>query len=104
MCFDIGSFARLFQHVANFGADRMRESDMRDDAFAEECRLLCSRTGAIKELVRYDHVERRVLLLQRPDCRSGQDALDAKQLHAVDVRAKRHFSRRESMATSMTRQ
>src|ERR1043165_7567253 len=82
----------------------MRESDVRDDAFTEKCGLSGARPRTIKELVRDEHVERRVLLLQRSDRGSRQDALDAEQLHAVDVRAKRHFSRRESMTQSMTRQ
>src|SRR5690349_14326149 len=82
----------------------MRKGNMRDYAVPEEGRLFSARSRAIKELVRDDHVERRVLLLQRPDRGSGQEALDTEQLHAVDVRAKRHFSRREPMAQAMTRQ
>src|ERR1041384_8588591 len=82
----------------------MRESELPHDPFAKKCRLARARPRPIKELVRDDHIERRVLLLQGPDRGSRQDALDAEQLHAVNIRAKRHLSRCESMTQSMTRQ
>src|SRR5258707_7443279 len=82
----------------------MRKRDVRDHAVAKERRLSRSGAGAIEKLIRNHHVERRILLLQRTDRGSRQDALDSQKLHRVDVRAKRNFRGREPMTDAMTRQ
>src|SRR6185369_1328190 len=82
----------------------MRKRNVRDNAFAKERRLFHTPTCPIEKLIRNHHVERRVLLLQRSDCRRRENTLDTKQLHRIDVRAEWNFSRRQAMTTSVTRQ
>src|SRR6185369_4941403 len=57
----------------------------------------------IEKLIRNHHIQRRILLLQRTNRRSRENTLDTKQLHRIDVRAKRNFCRRESMTTPVSR-
>src|SRR5215213_11778793 len=61
-------------------------------------------TRAVKELIRNDHIERRVLFLQRADSRGRQNTLDAEQLHPIDVRTERQVGRRIPVPAPMPRQ
>ena len=81
----------------------MSECHVRDNAFAEESRFRHAASRPIEKLIRDDHVEGCVLFLQRPNGRGRKDSLDAQQLHAIDVRAKRNFCRRESMSDAVPR-
>src|SRR6185369_6771478 len=82
----------------------MRKRNVRDNAFAKERRLFHASTCPIEKLIRNHHVERRVLLLQRSDCRRRENTLDTKQLHRIDIRAEWNFRRRQAMTTPVTRQ
>src|SRR5438034_154960 len=100
MHFHFGHFAGLFEHIAQGATHRMRERDMSDDAFAKESRFARPRAGAVEKLFGNNHVERRILLLQRTDRGRGQDALDAKQFHRIDVSAKWNFGWRKAVTAA----
>src|SRR5207244_13453595 len=86
----LNSLARFFQDIAEMLADGMRESHMRHESVSKGCRLMRPRTRAVKELFGNNHVSWRVLLLQRANCLSRKNPLDAEQLHAIDIRADTH--------------
>src|SRR5215207_9772136 len=96
--------AGLLQHVAHIMTDRVRERDVADDALAEEGRFVRARAGAVEELVGDDHVERRVLLLERADGRGRKYPLDAEQLHGVDVGAEGQLGRQVLVPAAVARQ
>src|SRR3954452_19368649 len=82
------------------GADRIGETDVRDDAVAEEGVGAVAR--AVDELVREDDVGRRVLLFHRADRAGGEDRVDAEELEAEEIRAVIQFAGREAVAASVT--
>src|SRR5262249_38663758 len=96
--------ACLLQHISESPANRMRKRHVRHNPFAKKRRLLHAPAGPIEKLIGNHHIERRILFLQRSDCRRRENTLNTKELHRIDVRAKWNFCRRESMTTPVTRQ
>src|SRR5215212_12193053 len=82
----------------------MCKRNVRDNSLTKERRLLHTPARAIEELIGNDHIERRILLLQRSNRRGRENTLDTKQLHRIDVRAKWNFCRRKTMTAPVTRQ
>src|SRR6266496_1603546 len=76
---------------------------MRYDAVTEEGRFANPGSGAIEKLIRYHHVERSVLLLQRPHRGSRQYALHTQQLHSINVCPKGHLCGREAVSLAVSR-
>ena len=91
----------LPHRVAQDWAIWVREGDVGDDAFVEECPGPA--TGPVDQLVRHDHVQRPDPLLQAADGADGYDTLDAQGLQCVDVGPRRKIARGDLVAPSMPR-
>ena len=88
--------------LCEVAADRMREPDVRNQAAAEE--RADAAIGPIEELIGHEDIEGTVLFLQAANGTCGQDALDAKHLEAVDVRAKVQLGRRDAVPCAVPRE
>ncbi len=80
-------------------ADGIGETDMGDQAFAEEGGDAAA--GAIDELIGDDEIERAMFFLERADGAEGEDAFDAERLQAPDIGAKIQLRRRDAMAAAV---
>src|SRR6185369_7183573 len=99
----VRSATRLLQHITQTPTNRMCKRNVRDNPFAKERRLPHAPARPIEKLIGNHHIQRRILLLQRTNRRSRENTLDTKQLHRIDVRAKRNFCRRQAMTTPVSR-
>src|SRR5438105_4326307 len=85
----------LFQGIAKLVANGVRHRYVRHDAVAEKGRRPLPRT--VKELIGKGDVHRLELFAQGADGACRDEALDAEQLHGVDVGAIGNFGGREAM-------
>ncbi len=88
--------------VRQLRADGVRETDVRDQAFAEKCGDTAA--CAVDELVRDHEVQRLMFFLERTDGAERKNALDAQHLHAVNVGAEVQLRWGEAMPAAVARQ
>ena len=99
MSFHAGAFARVREMGREMRAGGFVETDMRDDAAAEESGDAAART--VEKLVGNQEIERRKIVAKRAHRAHGNDALDADHFQGADVRAIIDLARRKTMAASM---
>ena len=88
--------------IGDGGADRIAESDVADDAVAEERGDAMER--AIDELVGNDEVGGLVLFLERSDGGDREDALHAELFEGVNIGAEVEFRGKNAMAAAVARE
>ena len=89
----------LLDDTGKLSADGVGETDVGDDAVAEE--RVDAVAGTVEELVGDDEVERLVLLFERSDGGDGDDALDAELLESVNIGTEVEFAGHQDMAATM---
>src|SRR5579863_5290171 len=94
--------ASRLDHSGKFRTNGIGESNVRDNAAAEE--RIYAMAGTVEKLIGDDKLHRLVLLFERPNRRNGDNALDTELLEGVNVGAKIQLARQDSMAASMPRQ
>ncbi len=97
--------ARL--HASPSVAERSRagwlvETNVADEPVAEKRGH--AKLRAVHKLIGNQKLHRLKLLLQRTDRAHGNNSLDAKQFHGVDIRAEVNLGRQNAMAAAVTRQ
>src|SRR5215475_10561789 len=75
---------------------------MRHESVSKKCGDAALR--AIHKLIRREKFARAKIFFERPDCAYGNDSLDAKQLHSIDVGAVVDLSGQNAMPTCMASQ
>src|SRR5262249_26161511 len=99
---DAAALARVSQDAGDVRTSGLVECDMRDKAIAKEGRDAMFR--AVDELGRDKELAGSEIFLERTDRADGNDALDAEQLHRVNIRAIIDFSRKNAVSARVTRE
>src|SRR5262249_27555145 len=94
--------ARTREEVREAGADWIRHADVPDDPVTEEGGD--STLRVVEELIGYDEIQRRNVLLHAADGAHGDHRLDAQSLQPVDVRPIVDVGRRQAMAAAVAAQ
>ena len=95
-----GGFSCLTREARKPCADRLSHRDVRHHAWAKES--LFPREGAIDKLVHHHELTGRILLLQSPTRRDGENISTAEPLQRINIGAVRNRARREPVAFAMT--
>ena len=88
--------------MSKLRANRIGESDVGHDAFAEK--RVHAMASAIEELIGDHEIEWLVLFFQRSDRGDRKDAFDAELLETVNVGAEIQLRGKNAMPTAMARQ